>query len=312
MNAVVTESKSKLPSFINLLLIIALGISLAKLMWLVLTPAKKINTQTQLIGQTQDNTKQKINYGKLIASQHLFGQVKKVVKPKKEPKKAATKTVAPPVQLNLKLHGVIAYETKKGFALISSNGKKQKVFARGDEIEKGKGVTVEEIYPEKVVINNNGKTEELLLPVKKIKSKPSKAGTTTHSDAGASFGGGAPLSVRSVPNNQEGRKQRKGKVNLSNFRQEVMRNPKKLMDVVITSPAVVNGQFIGFRIQPGRNRRLFRDLGFRPNDIIMEVNGTVIDSMGKGAVVLGDLANASEISVRVKRGSQELYLQRSF
>lgn len=318
MNAVVTESKSKLPRITSLLLIVALGISLAKLMWLVLTPEKKINTQAQLVNeQNKLTTKQKINYGKLISNQHLFGQIKKVAKQKKEPKKTAPKKVVapPPVKLNLKLHGVVAYQSKDGFALISLNGGQQKVFGKGDELEKGKGVIVKEIYPQKVLINNNGAIEELVLPANKINNSPQKSAATTRNsnripNSSVQFGGIIPAPAPSQANK---RLKKKGKkVDLSNFRKEVIKNPKRLMDVVTTSPAVVNGEFMGFRIQPGRNRRLFRDLGFRPNDIIMEVNGIVIDDMSKGVLILGELANASEVSVRVKRGNQELYLQNSF
>ena len=312
MNAVATQQKSKLPGIINLLLVIALGISLAKFMWLVLTPEKKINTQTQFVtNQNKINTKQKINYGKLIANQHLFGQIKKVVKPKKETNKTTPKkVVAPPVKLNLKLHGVVAYQSKSGFALISLNGGEQKVFGKGDKL--GKGATVKEIHPKKVLINNNGTVEELLLPVNKVSNKPQKSAiaSTRGSNSKVQFGGSGP--APSLPQANKSKEKARKKVDLSNFRKEVIRNPKKLMDVVTTSPAIVNGEFIGFRIQPARNRRLFRDLGFRPNDIITEVNGIVIDDMSKGALILGELANASEVSVRVKRGNQDLYLQNAF
>jgi general secretion pathway protein C len=97
-------------------------------------------------------------------------------------------------------------------------------------------------------------------------------------------------------------------VDLSSIRQEALSNPQKLMDVARPSPAIIDGKFIGFRVQPGRKRKAFRQLGFRPNDIITEVNGIVLDDASKGAMVLGELSQASSLSVTVKRGSQEIVL----
>ena len=57
---------------------------------------------------------------------------------------------------------------------------------------------------------------------------------------------------------------------------------------------------------------MFNQLNFRSNDIITEVNGIVLDDQNKGAMVLGELSQASNISVKVKRGNQELVIDHSF
>ena len=54
MNATI-DSKPKLPGFISLLLVIALGISLSKLMWLIITP------QQQTVIAPQNNQVVSIN-----------------------------------------------------------------------------------------------------------------------------------------------------------------------------------------------------------------------------------------------------------
>lgn len=302
MNATV-QSKPKLPGFINLLFVIVLGISLAKLMWLVLTPEKKINFQVEASGHVENIQKTKINYGKLIANQHLFGEIKKApVVVTKAPSTPKEKVVVA-TKLNLKLHGIVAYKSKDGFALISSSNGPQKVYAKGDELEKG--VSVRKIFPDKVILDNHGKTEELTLPVNQVSTSSNRSGFTAPRISG--------------PN---GLNQRRdipppamnigGMPDLANFRQEVLANPSKLMDIATPSPAIVDGQFIGFRVQPGTQRKLFRKLGFRPNDIITEVNGIVIDDASKGAMVLGELSQAAELSVKVKRGNREISIQHSF
>ncbi len=293
-----TQTKPKLPGLFSLILIIVLGILGAKLMWLILAP-KQISTN---LAPSMDNSviasKEKINYGKLIANHHLFGEV--VVK-KESVVKAPVKTEKPkvaPTKLNLTLHGIVSYksDSKKGYALISSSGKPQKVYGKGDELQKG--VTVRDIFPDKVVLDNHGKTEDLILPVKNTKSSSPRRGNIIPATYPASLG--IQTSKKATD------------IDLGEFRRKIQKNPQKLLDIASPSPAVVNGKFIGFRLQPGRKRKLFRQLGFRANDVITEVNGIILDDSSKGPMVLGELAQASELSITLKRGSQEIFIQHSF
>ncbi len=302
------QSKPKLPGFISLLLVIALGISLAKLMWLLLTPPPKISTSFSNETNSLIKPKAQINYGKLIADQHIFGEVKiePVAVVEKKPE-IIKKEVVAPTKLNLKLHGIVAYKSKGGFALISASNGPQKVYSKGETIQEG--VIVSDILPEKVVLDNLGKTEELLLPVNKV--TPSSRRRTNN------------IPLRNVPLPGSESQQKKlirsplatansAAPNLSKLREDIISNPTKLMDVVRPSPAIVDGQFIGFRIRPGKQRKMFNQLNFRSNDIITEVNGIVLDDQNKGAMVLSELSQAANISVKVKRGNQELMIDHSF
>ncbi len=300
------QSKPKFPGIISLLLVIALGISLAKFMWLLLTPPPTISAFSSNDTSSLTKPKTKINYGKRIADQHIFGEIK--IKPIAAVAKPVEvkKDVVAPTKLNLKLHGIVAYKSKEGFALISASNGPQKVYSKGESIQEG--VTVSDILPEKVVLDNRGKTEELLLPVNKAVSSPKRRSNNPSL-------GAVPL-----PGSQPQKKPRRSplasansmKPNLTKLRQDIISNPAKLMDVVRPSPAIVNGQFIGFRIKPGKQRRMFNQLNFRSNDIITEVNGIVLDDQNKGAMVLSELSQAATISVKVKRGNQELIIDHSF
>lgn len=297
------ENKSKLPGFLSLLLVIALGVSLAKLMWLVITPQQKLILTPQNNDVSSISQKTATNYGKLIADQHIFGEVvikKAPVTPKAKPV-AIVKPVVPKVKLNAKLHGIVAYKSQNGFALISNNNGAQKVYSEGDSLQEG--VVISNIFPTKVVVDNNGIEEELLLPVK---------GGTTLSTSGRS----QPLKTlpgfnkpTSIPANTSATN---GLPDLNQFRQEILSNPSKLTDIVRASPAIINGQFIGFRVRSGRKRNVFRQLNFRPNDIITEINGIVLDDASKGIEVLSQLESATSLSMKVKRGNQEVYIDHSF
>ena len=294
-----TQKKSKLVGPLSLLLVIGLGITLAKLLWLFITPVQKVQLQTVQLSSVSNTATSKKNYGSIIAKQHLFGVVKKEQKPVKpvEP----VKQVAPRKRLNLKLHGVVAYKSNKaGYALISSGGGNQKVYAKGDELEEN--VTVKNILPEKVIISNNGTDEELVLPRKDMGGRQS----SSTSSANLPSGNIPPP----LPNDNMGGAG--GTPDIGAFREEVMANPRKLMDIATPSPAIVDGRFIGFRVHPGPRRKMFRDLGFRSNDIITEVNGIVLDDASKGAQVLAELAQAGQVSATVKRGNEEIFIELSF
>ncbi len=293
------QTKSKLPNFVSLMLVVALGIIAAKLMWLIITPKQQSTGQIQTVENITIQSKEKINYGKLIANQHLFG----VVEVKKTPVIEAPKTTetpkSAPTKLNLKLHGIVAYKSSKGgYALISSSSGPQKVYEKGDSLQDG--VTVSEIFADKVVLDNRGKSEELLLPAKGAKSTKRQKSTASNSPNLPGVNDRNPNS--SKWNNAA------ANVDLSVIRQEALSSPQKLLEIASPSPAIVNGKFLGFRVQPGRKRKLFRQLGFRPNDIIIEVNGILLDDASKGAMVLGELSQASDLSITVKRGSQEIAL----
>ncbi len=301
------QSKPKLPSFISLLLVIALGISLAKLMWLILTPTPQISTFSATETSNLITPQAKINYGKRIADQHIFGEVKiaPVAAVVKKPV-AVKQAVVAPTKLNLKLHGIVAYKSKEGFALISAANGPQKVYGKGETIQEG--VTVSDIFPEKVVLDNRGKTEELLLPV-------NKAAPNSRRRSNNSALGGVPLpgsETQKKPSRSPLASANSAQPNLAKLREDIISNPTKLMDVVRPSPAIVDGQFIGFRIKPGKERRMFNQLNFRSNDIITEVNGIVLDDQNKGAMVLNELSQAASISVKVKRGNQEILIDHAF
>ncbi|MEH6454933.1 MAG: type II secretion system protein GspC [Cocleimonas sp.] len=300
------ESKPKLPGFISLLLVIALGISLAKLMWLVITPQQQLILTPQNNDVSSISQKKETNYGKLIADQHIFGEVlvkKAPIKPKATPK-VVVKPAVPKVKLNAKLHGIVAYKSQKSLALISNNNSKQKVYGEGDALQEG--VLISKILPTKVVVDNNGTDEELLLPVKGNKSTKrsrSKSNQSLSSLPGVNLPTSLPGAAATASNDLP---------DLNQFRQEILANPSKLTDIVRASPAIINGQFIGFRVRSGKKRKLFRQLKFRPNDIITEINGIVLDDANKGIEVLGQLQSASSLSIKVKRGNQEVYIDHSF
>ena len=316
----------KFPQWLTTLLVILLGITLAKLLWLFLTPELKVLSQANIVQSNgPKGVKQQPNYGKMIADQHLFGVVKKqVVKVKPAPVKAAP-TAAPKVvekvipPLNVKLYGLFSYSKKDaGFVLLSFKGGPQKVYEKGGEL--AKNVYILDVLSDKVIISNHGKPEEFQLP-KVFKggslkanvsappvSLPGSAPPPKSPPSRVSFGmGGTPKSPPPRPSESATGGTLSVK-NMSKFREEVMANPAKLMDVATVAPYSKNGQFLGFKVTPGKQRRFFRQLGLRRGDVVKDVNGIQLDSAEKGVMLMGEISGAADLNITVLRGTREIQL----
>ncbi len=334
----------KLPQWLTVLLVVLLGITLAKLLWMFLTPEEKVATQAASTqGSTIAKPKKQQNYGKIIAGQHLFGVMeKKMVVAPTQPKKADTPAPVVVPKLNVKLFGIMSYSEKEsGYVLLSYNGKPQKVYSVGevlDDKESEKKVFISEVTAEKVVISNHGNLEEFFLPkttgaggtrvagapaiaANAKASAPSAANTSRPANKSARAstpppGGMPPLAVKppspqptalARSESQVGKEEFSVK-NMAEFREKMMADPSKLMEIASAQPYTKDGQLIGFRVRAGKRRRVFRQLGLRNGDIVKEVNRIVIDSPEKGIMLMSELSGASDLSITVLRGKREVQL----
>ncbi|CAA6808953.1 MAG: Unknown protein [uncultured Thiotrichaceae bacterium] len=298
----------KLPHWMSLLLTLLLGVLLAKLVWLVFAPKPAVIPPAPLsVSAPQKIATQKPDHGKEIANMHLFGSTD--VKPKQPTR---TPIVKKRTRLNLKLMGVVFQDTNNRLAIIEVSKGKQSVFSIGQEPQSG--VKVHDILPHKVILNHNGQLEELVLPklannTSSRHSRPSnlslpKAAPTSRAPVLSQVGSNLvnPAGLDKLPTDD-----------LSALKDVITNNPERLLEIASASEATdKDGNFIGFRLSPGKNRKLFRSLELRPGDVVTSVNGTVLDSPSKGISIMGQLAGASSINFTVRRGNQEVTINKSF
>lgn len=89
---------------------------------------------------------------------HLFGQAQK-----QQSKTAPAPITAPETRLNLKLNGIIASDGENtAGAIIEKSVGKQEYFSIGDSISNG--VTLKEVYKDRVILSRNNRLETLSLP----------------------------------------------------------------------------------------------------------------------------------------------------
>ena len=273
---------NKASTLVTVLLIVLIAWASSHLVWLVLTPTETPaftpHPSQQTRQATGTPTADTIAADEVV-SRHLFG----------EAKEAEAKIVeAPETRLNLKLRGVYATSDEhKGYALIASGSGKEKLFATGQSVP-GSAV-LKAVYPDRVILDRKGRYETLRM-------------INTKSSGGSSYS----------PRNRGSQTKRLGANSRAvKLREEILRNPRKLAELVSAQPAYENGVFAGYRITTRRADPVFKELNLQSGDIITQVNGIQIDSPQKGVRILQQLARASEASVTIKRNGQYIQLNLS-
>lgn len=189
---------------------------------------------------------------------------------------------APDTPLNMTLMGLLADDREQySRALISQSGEEAS-YAVGDDV--ARGVTLQAIFPDRVILSRNGRLETLRLD----RDQPGTGGDS------------APPLVAMA----EERPAASGPPPLSQIRDEVLKDPGKASDYVRIQPANVGGQLKGYRVYPGKDRSAFTAAGLRPGDLVTSVNGVQLDDPAKALQMLGDLGQAGQVNLVVERGGQ--------
>ena len=262
-----------LPPGVTLLLVIGIAYQLSKLTWLVVPagPTGELPVAGPL-GGDRAVTQPSSSYDNLIES-HLFGTAPKTPPP-------ATEIVvdAPDTTLNLSLTGILFGEGNvPNQAIISSGRNAEKTYHIGQAIDNANGATLHAVYADRVILNRGDRLETLRLP------KVQATSTTATRFPGA-------VAARPTP-----------APNGSSLRQVLTQNASRLTDIIRVAPQVEQGQVVGFRINPGRDREAFEALGLQAGDVVTDINGTTLNDASKGLQVFQQLGEATQANVTVLR-----------
>ncbi|MEI6859642.1 MAG: type II secretion system protein GspC [Shewanella sp.] len=217
----------------------------------------------------------------------LFGKVDANSTPKVETVVEMI-TDAPKTSLSIQLTGVVASTIQqKGLAVIASTGS-QNTYGLGDKI-KGTSASLKEVYADRIIITNSGRYETLMLDGLKYE---------TNGQANKQLQ--RQQSVRKI--DQRKNKQVAQEIELS--REELLADPSKITDFISISPVKSNGELSGYRLNPGKDRALFKLAGFKGNDLAKSMNGYDLTSMSQSMEVMALLPELTEISLMVEREGQ--------
>jgi general secretion pathway protein C len=249
------------------LLVIALGVGLAQLTWLLLpVPPGLPAPITTAAGTAGTAAAPRLES---VAALNLFGAPEASVQP-------AAPINAPETSLNLTLRGLFAAVRKEAaFAIIAEGGGNERHFRIGDKV--AGGAMVQDILPDRVVLERAGRYETLRLPRERL-------------DAAAQGAGRPPAALTPAMTGQ-----------LRELRNTMRGNPQELLNLAEMQPVVQDGQLRGYRIRPRRHEELFRAAGLSPNDVITGVNGIPVTDPAQFGALSAQLSNASTLLLSVER-----------
>ena len=296
----------------TLLLVLWLSHSLARLFWLVApTPDIRPATASAVAtpaGQTSGSAPP-IDIAALTESE-VFGRMDAAAAAAAQeaastPAQSVIENDAVDTQLNLVLRGVIGSSVDASARAIIASGAEADVYAPGDKLPVGNGVTLAKVHDLRVILNNNGRYESLWLykddpnariaaPYTPPEQNTGRSWSDENQDAGDQ--GQQPFAEQSStydsPSPDSG-----------DPASEVARS---LADVVAMSIHREGGQVVGYKIRPGRNAEQFSALGLQPDDIVTAVNGVPLTSPGKVMEIYKNMSNATSASLEIKRGGSVL------
>lgn len=284
---------------VNALLVIALAYSLAALTVAVLTdrassPNGLASPPPGTVAIDSATRRQPADVA-AIRAWHLFGKLE-TGRPV-----AAPPVVIPSTPLNLRLVGIFFAERGGPWALaLIADGNSLERGYRVGEVLPG-GARLERIERDQAVISRNGREELLKLPKLSESQRPGVALSVpsepvvepTPEPGPTTFNAPQVIDASAIAERLRG---------------EVASRPQALEDIAFASPYVQNGQFMGFRLRPGRDRTLFQQLGLNGGDVLTEINGTRLSSPAQGLAILQELMSAGRIDVRILRNGAEVPL----
>ena len=198
---------------------------------------------------------------------------------------SAVKQDAPRTRLNLTLTGVLASTVpSRSIAVIIYAGQEAS-YGIGDTIT-GTPAKLRDILPDRVILSNQGQDETLMLDGEEFKA-PGREGAAVRATAPA------------------------GKTSMSQLRDDLVKNPGKLLDYITISPVMQDGKLQGYRINPGKDVAFFHRMGLQSNDLAVSINGNDLRDNVQAMQIMNQLSSMTEMNLTVERNgqSQDVYIK---
>ena len=216
-----------------------------------------------------------------ISQWHLFGDANVVVAAP-----VAQVIDAPDTKLNVKLRGLLSSsDPAAARAIIADSKGMEDAYAVNDNLP-GKAI-LREIYADRVILEYRGRMETLRLPKDTLANSGVSVNTST-------FSRNRPARQASTADNT---------TLLRQYRDALLNNPQSLMNLVNASPVTdkATGRLKGYRIRPGKDRKLLGRFGLKSGDVVTGVNGVSLNNPIKGLEIMRDLSTASAVTLEVER-----------
>jgi len=151
-----------------------------------------------------------------------------------------------------------------------------------------------EVYADRIIITNAGRYETLMLDGLVYTSQSPANQQLQKAKSGK------PEVVSRV----DQRKNAEISQELAESRSELLADPSKITDYIAISPVKQGESVVGYRLNPGKDVNLFKQAGFKPNDLAKTINGYDLTVMSQALEMMSQLPELTEVSIMVEREGQ--------
>lgn len=286
-----------LSKYVTLGLVVYLAYYVATLVWQVV-PVQNSMGKVVAAGvktqYTQNNSSVDLNQ---LFSLELFGKEGKVVAPKPTPQLNQN---APKTRLNVTLTGLVADSSDPvsatSVAIIESRDG-QNTYGINDKIS-GTSATIYQILIDRVILSISGRFETLMLDGIKYSTTPPSY--QSNAKAVASVSKPKQL-VQKKREKLDKRKDMELAKSLRQQRTELFSDPTRLDQVIRIRPYRPNGELKGYRLSPGKDAKLFKQVGLKRNDLAISINGNDLTNGQQALAVMAELKTMTEATITVVR-----------
>jgi general secretion pathway protein C len=287
---------AKLSALVMLLIVVYIAFLLSKLVWLTwpkpafppLAPLQAKNSSTQSNNRGVQNIVEQFLFGKADSSKATA------------PKQTQVINNAPETRLSINLTGIVAVsnDDKAGVAIIESQGKQVTYLI--DEVVKGTRAKLAQILPDRVILSVNGRFETLMLDGLDFSKKVSMPVLAAQDDE--QMGPELDLQIDATADPEV-------KEALIETREELLKEPGKLFDYIRVSQEMEEGELVGYRLSPGKEPALFKQMGLKNNDLAVSINGYQLNDLKQAMQAFNELRNSSDATITIERDGGQIDVQ---
>lgn len=203
-------------------------------------------------------------------------------------------------RLELTLRGIIAFNAAgEGSAVIEHRGR-QAIYSVDDELPVAGRVLLAKVMPDQVVLDNGGTYELLrLYPPSALDAQLTGAQNGVPRTARPAASAATVVDRRMDPESA---------ALAAEYRDQLYEDPQSLAELVRISAVREEGILRGYRVTPGQHRKQFEQLGFRPGDLVVAVNGLSLSDPANTMRLYQAMRSASEVSFDLLRGAESVAL----
>lgn len=202
-------------------------------------------------------------------------------------------------RLDLVLVGVLAARSDGLGQAVIQYRQDQTIYRVGDALPVSGRVSLAKVLSDRVVLDNNGTYELLKLYDESALAKSLAASTTTRV---------ANEDTRRERPSSQARSERESRLSAAK-RDRYYDHPESLAELVsVAAVRGADGALTGYRLAPGAKGDEFAALGFKPGDIVTEVNGLSLSDPGNAVLLYQMLKDAKQANFVIERGGSTMSL----